>query len=268
MSRNLRHMGAPRCSSFHCGGRCARRHVLSALAVLVWTAALAVVLMPRPVEAEPRWLIDLLPGGPPEVIYYVDTEQRAIALTIDDGPDPETTSRILDVLHTNGAKATFFIITDHVDGSEAIIRRMIAEGHEIGNHLTQDRPSIRLDPQEFEQALREAHAVLSRFAEVRWFRPGSGWFDDEMVQIAWDKYRYRLVLGSVYPMDAQLHSPRFAATYILRSVEPGSIVVLHDVADRGLRTVDTLERVLPELRARQYQVLTLSELMQLRSIEN
>jgi peptidoglycan/xylan/chitin deacetylase (PgdA/CDA1 family) len=218
-----------------------------------WTQALG----------EPRWLIDLLPGSPPDVTYYVNTDQRAIALTIDDGPDTETTPRILDLLDAHGAKATFFVVSDRVAGSEAVLRRMVDEGHEIGNHLTRDRASIQLSPEQFERALGESHEILSRHANVRWFRPGSGWFNEVMVEIARNKYAYRLALGSVYPIDAQIHAPSLAASYILWSVEPGSIVVLHDVGDRGRRTFATLERVLPKLNARNYRLVTLSTLVAL-----
>lgn len=217
---------------------------------LAWTQALG----------EPRWLIDLLPGSSPDVTYYVNTDQRVIALTIDDGPDAETTPRILDLLDAHRAKATFFVISDRVTGSEAVLRRMVVEGHEIGNHLTRDRPSIRLSPEEFASALGKSHEILSRHARVRWFRPGSGWFNETMVEIARNKYAYRLALGSVYPIDAQIHAPSLAASYILWSVEPGSIVVLHDVGDRGWRTIAILERVLPELKARDYRLVTLSTL--------
>jgi peptidoglycan/xylan/chitin deacetylase (PgdA/CDA1 family) len=227
---------------------------------LALPAAIAFSLAWAQALGEPRWLIDLLPGGPPDVTYYVNTDQRAIALTIDDGPDAQTTPRILDLLNAHGAKATFFVISGRVAGNEAILRRMVDEGHEIGNHLTQDRPSIKLSAEEFARALGKSHEILSRHASVRWFRPGSGWFNEEMVDIGWKKYAYRLALGSVYPIDAQIHAPALAASYILWSVEPGSIVVLHDVGDRGRRTIATLERVLPELKARNYRLVTLSAL--------
>ncbi len=211
-------------------------------------------------QAEPRWLIDVLPGSSPEVTYYINTNQRVIALTIDDGPDAQTTPRILDLLAAHDAKATFFVISSRISGQEAIVRRIAAEGHEIGNHLAQDRPSIKLSIKEFARALGDSHEILSRYGSVRWFRPGSGWFNEAMVEIAREKYAYRLALGSVYPLDAHIHAPALAARYILWSVEPGSIVILHDAGDRGLRTIATLQRVLPKLAARGYRLVTLSDM--------
>jgi peptidoglycan/xylan/chitin deacetylase (PgdA/CDA1 family) len=72
---------------------------------------------------------------------------------------------------------------------------------------------------------------------------------------------YRVVLGSVYPFDAQLAFPGFLAWYVLRNVRPGAILVLHDGAERGGRTAEVLEKVLPVLRERGYRVVTVSELL-------
>jgi peptidoglycan/xylan/chitin deacetylase (PgdA/CDA1 family) len=72
----------------------------------------------------------------------VDTRAKAVALTLDDGPDAATTPAILDLLRQHGARATFLLITSRVPGNEELVRRMLAEGHEIGNHMPRDEPSI------------------------------------------------------------------------------------------------------------------------------
>ncbi len=194
------------------------------------------------------------------MLYFIETEESLVALTIDDGPDPETTPSILQLLARHHARATFFLISDRVDGNAALVRRAVAEGHELGNHLTRDEPSIALSSDEFAEALREAHATLARFAPVRWVRPGSGWYDREMLSII-AAHGYRAALGSVYPYDALIPSSRFAAQHVLRKVRPGSIIILHDGGARGARTAQTLEAILPELARRGLQVVTLSELI-------
>ena len=75
---------------------------------------------------------------------------------------------------------------------------------------------------------------------------------------------YGTALGDVFPFDPQIPSSRFHAWYILQTVRPGSVIVLHDAGDRGERTAATLETVLPALRERGYRVVTLSELEALR----
>jgi peptidoglycan/xylan/chitin deacetylase (PgdA/CDA1 family) len=206
----------------------------------------------------PRWLVDPIAARAPGCIYRVSTRERAVALTIDDGPAAATPA-ILRVLRENDAHATFFLISSHVSGREAIVKQLVAQGHELGHHMTRDEPSIRLEPAAFETDVAQAGAVIGQFASVRWLRPGSGWYTPRMVTTI-ERAGYRCALGTVYPLDAQIPWPAFAWSYILGNVRPGGIIVLHDGAARGRRTVRTLERVLPELRARGYRVVTLSEL--------
>lgn len=198
----------------------------------------------------------------PRVLYSVATSARVVALTIDDGPDALTTPPILDLLQRHGAHATFFIITSRVAGNESLLRRMAADGHELGNHLFRDEPSIKLPPEEFERQLLEGDALLSEFGAVRWVRPGSGHYDARMLATV-AQHGYRCALGSVYPFDPQIRWSWFSRRFILGTVQPGSVIILHDWGSRGRRTLQTLSKVLPELRERGYRVVTLTELERL-----
>lgn len=140
-----------------------------------------------------QWKVSHLVRDNPQVLYRVETRAKAIALTIDDGPDAATTPEILSVLERNGAHATFFIITSRVPGNEELLRRIVAEGHELGNHLLQDEPSLKLPPAEFERQLVKSHDVLSPFATVRWFRPGSGKYEARMLATL-EAHGYRCAL--------------------------------------------------------------------------
>jgi peptidoglycan-N-acetylglucosamine deacetylase len=194
-----------------------------------------------------------------EVLFHVDTRERRIALTIDDGPHPDLTPQILDLLAEHDAPATFFLIGERIPGNESLLNRIVAEGHELGNHLMTDRASIKLEPDDFERQLADAHALISPYGPVRWFRPGSGWYNGPMLERI-RPYNYRAVVGSVYPYDAQFSSTEFAASYILGNVQPGSIIVLHDGEDDRETTIETLRRILPALKKRGYQFQTLTEL--------
>jgi peptidoglycan/xylan/chitin deacetylase (PgdA/CDA1 family) len=212
----------------------------------------------------PRWLVPRIAARSPGCLFAVATRERVVALTLDDGPDAAHTPEVLRLLRAHGARATFFLISGRVAGQEPTVSAIVAEGHEIGNHLTRDEPSIRLASAEFEAAAREAGAVLARFAPVRWLRPASGWFDSTMLGTL-GRLGYRCALGSVYPYAPHVPSSRFAAAYILANVRPGAVIVLHEGGARGRRTVEALRRVLPALRARGYRVVTLSELDRLRA---
>jgi peptidoglycan/xylan/chitin deacetylase (PgdA/CDA1 family) len=198
----------------------------------------------------------------PRVLYSVATSAPVVTLTIDDGPDPLTTPPLLDLLERHGARATFFIITSRVAGNEALLRRMVANGHELGNHLFRDEPSVKLPPDEFERQLLSSDALLSRFGPVRWVRPGSGRYNSHMLETI-AGHGYQCALGSVYPFDPQIRWSWFSRRFILGTVEPGSVIILHDWGSRGRRTLKTLSTVLPELRARGYSIVPLSELERL-----
>jgi peptidoglycan/xylan/chitin deacetylase (PgdA/CDA1 family) len=182
-----------------------------------------------------------------------------VALTLDDGPDSVHTPEILELLRAHGARATFFLISGHVPGNERLVEKIVADGNEIGNHLTRDEPSYRLTDEEFAATAREAGTVLGRFGNVRWLRPASGWYTGAMVATM-EQQGYRCALGSVYPYDAQLSSASLSAAYIMTNVRPGSVIILHEGGDRGRSTVEVLRRVLPALRDRGYRVVSLSEL--------
>jgi peptidoglycan/xylan/chitin deacetylase (PgdA/CDA1 family) len=203
--------------------------------------------------------LGLFGNADPRVFYGREIGERLIALTIDDAPDLESTPRILAALRAHDAHATFFVIGGQVPGSEALIRQIVEDGHEIGNHMARDEKSVDLDPDEFERRLLLTQAELSRFAPVRWFRPGSGYYSEAMLDVL-DRHGLRCALGTVYPLDAQIRWGWLVRSWIDWRAEPGAVVILHDRGRRGLRTASTLDRVLPRLREEGYRTVTLSAL--------
>jgi peptidoglycan/xylan/chitin deacetylase (PgdA/CDA1 family) len=226
----------------------------------IGAAALVILLLIAGVVVfQPRWLMAWLAKWSPDGVYFVETEKQTVALTIDDGPDAVATPKILDLLRQHAAHATFFFITGRVPGNEEIVLRTVQEGHELANHSTKDEPCILLTSSEFERRFLEAHEVLSRYADLRWFRPGSGWYSKKMLSVI-HRHGYRCALGSVYPFDPQIPSAWFIKWHVLRGVQPGSIIVLHDRGARGERTIAVLRAILPELKRRGFRVVTLSQL--------
>ncbi len=210
-------------------------------------------------HAEPRWLVRALPGSYPEIVYFVPTALCAIGLTIDDGPDPDTTPAILDVLTRHGATATFFLLGDSVAGNEALVRRMLADGHELGHHMTEDEVTVRLSDADLERKFLSAALVLEAFGPVQWFRAGSARYDDRILALTRSR-GYRIAMASVFPVDTLVDEPSRVADFDAAMVQPGSIVVLHDRGERGQRTVQTLDLLLPRLAARGYQVSSIGAL--------
>ncbi len=219
--------------------------------------------------SQSRWLFTLATRIRPGALYAVNLPAspetpKVIALTIDDGPS-SATADILAVLERYDASATFFNISGHLPGHEAVVQQTVAAGHELGNHMSADQPSIRMTSAEFEADLLVAERAALPYlkgAALRWLRPGMGWYSADMVSIA-QRHGYRLVLGSVFPYDTHIPSSAFAIAFILATVSPGDIIVLHDGEGRGDRTVKTLERILPALQERGYVITTVTGLTEM-----
>lgn len=226
--------------------------VISIATAIVLAFLLIVVFQPIPVL---RWLARRSPG----VLYFVNTQEKVVALTIDDVPHPQVTPEILDSLKENGARATFFVIGQYARENEEILARARREGHELGNHLMRDFPAVRLSPEQLSQELAEVDAMIRPTGSTKWFRPGSGWYSRRMIEQA-EGRGYRCALGSVYPFDNALRNESAIARYVSSQVFPGAIIILHDGKPERTRTAAVLRRVLPELKAKGYRVVTLSEL--------
>jgi len=222
-------------------------HLLGMVSVIA-----AALLRPGPVI---RWLSRRFP----DVLFEQANAGPLVALTFDDSPHATLTPRILDVLDAHDARATFFVIGEHVAGNEDIVRRLIDEGHELGNHMMSDAPSARLSSAEFERQLLQTHEVLAAFGPVRWFRPGHTWFNRRMLDQL-HRHGYRCAMASAYAFEFLPISAPYAAQQILLTVRPGGVIILHDAAADQDRTVAVLERILPALHRRGYRVVTVSKL--------
>lgn len=216
------------------------------------SVAASALLRPGPVV---RWLSRRFP----DVLFQQVKAGPLVALSFDDSPHAASTPRILDVLAEHDAHATFFMIGEHVADNEEIVRRLIAEGHELGNHMMTDAPSARLPAAEFERELLQTHELLARFGPVRWFRPGHGWFNRRMLDQI-HRHGYRCAMASTYALEFLPVSAPYAARHILLNVRPGGLIILHDGVPDLERTIAVLQRILPALRRRGYRVVTVSEL--------
>jgi peptidoglycan/xylan/chitin deacetylase (PgdA/CDA1 family) len=218
----------------------------------------------------------------PGAIFYQPTEEKIIALTIDDAPTPNdleerSTDRILAAIADHNreradlatpVKATFFLITGHLQPNSSLIERLIAQGHEIANHGTQDLRTSQLAAAAFARQFREANDILSRLAgqAPRWYRPGQAFYNQSMRSFLqkFPGYESRFALASMIPLDTGegTNHPRFTTWYISQFIFPGSILVLHGGSfQRDNNTAIVLKNLLAKLHDRGYQVVTLSQLV-------
>lgn len=227
---------------------------------VVVTIVLGLGLITSAVKAVPTLVVEWARHATPEVFFYADPVDPVIALSIDDGPSTAT-PEILEVLDEYGVRATFFVIGEHVREMPQLARELVDDGHELGHHMMTDEPSKDLAPKIFDAHLAQMDSILDDLGGSQIFRPGSGWYDDRMVERA-ASLGYRTVLGSVYPFDAQVSSPSLASWYVSSLAGRGSVIVLHDGPERGLRTADVLRTILPDLISRGYRVVPVSELIE------
>jgi peptidoglycan/xylan/chitin deacetylase (PgdA/CDA1 family) len=194
-----------------------------------------------------------------EVLWSVRSSTRVVALTFDDGPHPATTPALVDLLDRYRARATFFLIGVNASRHEDLVRQIVDSGHELGNHLLSDYPSILLSATEFQAQLLGVDATLRRFGTVRYFRPGSGFFTPRMLRIAADS-GYRCALGTISTLDINSRNPQSVARRIAGKVRPGDVVVLHEGSPDRTRIVTVVESLLADLTARGYRFVTLTEM--------
>lgn len=177
----------------------------------------------------PRFWISILKLNS-SVLYFNHStlSKNKIALTFDDTPS-KSTNAILDILLQYNLKATFFIISSNITSEyEPIMQRIVREGHHLGNHLTEDKASIKYTAAEFEQHLLTCHRKLQTYqTSVKYLRPGSGWYNSTILTIA-KKHDYQVTLGSVYPHDAQLKWSLLNSFYVKQKCQSGDIIILHD----------------------------------------
>ncbi len=223
--------------------------LLGAVAV-IWTLV-------RP----PDWVLRKVATQYPGVVFRIDTDERAIALTIDDAPHPDVTPGLLRELRANGVKATFFIIGSYAETYPELVDSIRAGGHELANHLFTDRMSAGLSDEEFVNELMRTDASIQPTSPPRWCRPGSAVVTPRIIRLM-NENGYTPVVGTAYPIDLYTGVDLTVAQF-LENVRPGAILVLHDGGPSRQDNVEVLARLLPRLKEKGYRLTTLTELSRL-----
>lgn len=202
-------------------------------------------------------LLRLLPNS--LVVTRLRSREKVLYLTFDDGPDPDFTPPILELLQRHGATASFFLIGDRIDGERALVQRLVDAGHQLGNHSwTHPFMSDLSLPAQLDQIDR-TDAKLAEFdGRARHpFRPPCGVLP---LNLLWHYARDRRTIA-YWSYDSHDYEKRPAAEIapLLQADPPvaGDVVLMHD--DNG-DTVDLLATVLPQWRQQGYQVRALPEL--------
>lgn len=202
-------------------------------------------------------------------IYHVKSPHKVVALTFDDGPSPEWTPKILDELKKADIKATFFMLGEHVERYPQIARRVVEEGHEIGNHTYDHHVLIYYTTQELEREIRDCEKVIRDITgqTTRYFRPPKAWLTmQEKKKI--DGMGYRTVLWTLNSKDWVTFDGKYIVGYLLGHIKPGDILLFHDsggvfTAEGGNRqeTVKSISLLAEKLKKKGYSFVTITELL-------
>ncbi|MBU5423334.1 polysaccharide deacetylase family protein [Cellulomonas hominis] len=167
---------------------------------------------------------------PLSALVCVDTLEPVVALTFDDGPDPAHTPGILDVLARHGAHATFFVLSEHAEQHPEIVRRIVAEGHELGLHSRDHRRRLAQVPYaEAMEVVAESRRVVEAVAgrRVHLFRPPYGSHTVRQRR-GWARQGLRVVLWSSSVEDWYHGEQDEMERRAYASLHPGAIILMHD----------------------------------------
>ncbi len=224
-----------------------------------WQAFLGDVSYAVAVERLGPWLTE-------RVFWRLETDQKKVALTFDDGPNDRYTPDLLELLASRGAPATFFLVGRHLEQFPAVARAAVAAGHEIGNHtyshvslLFMPSAEIVAEVQRTDRLIRELLGIQAHL-----MRPPMGLFSKRVVRLV-GEMGYQTVVGDVYPRDPHEPGSRKIVDRVLERVRPGSVIILHDGGntdhfDRS-HTVQAVAEIIPALRGEGYEFVRVSDLL-------
>jgi peptidoglycan/xylan/chitin deacetylase (PgdA/CDA1 family) len=200
-----------------------------------------------------------------KVLCSVATSEKRTALTFDDGPNPNHTPPLLDILKAKGIRATFFLVGRRVRRHPEIARRIAAEGHEIGNHGFHHIPMNILVSSLLEREVAGAERVIHETTQIRprYFRPPMGWINPIGLRVV-RRMGYEPVIGTIHPRDFTRPGTEVIVERVLERIAPGAIIILHDGGwwsgvDRS-QTVEAVDRITDLLGREGYRFETLSQL--------
>lgn len=171
------------------------------------------------IEQPPEFVRKLYPGA----VWRMDPQVKAVYLTFDDGPIPEVTPWVLDLLDRHSIKATFFMVGDNIRKHPEVFQQVVNRGHRIGNHTFNHIQGIKFSPAKYMANAEQANVMM----ETDLFRPPHG-------HMFWGQYlklrqRYKIIMWDLVTRDysKKLRGPQVLAN-VMRYARNGSIITFHD----------------------------------------
>ena len=179
----------------------------------------------------------------PKRIWSIPNTENNVFLTFDDGPIPEVTTWVLDLLKDFHAKATFFCIGENIERHPTIFKRIVDEGHSIGNHTFNHLNGWQTRTNDYIDNCDQIERLLNPVQDVKLFRPPYGRLTLKQSELL-QKKGYKIYMWDVLSGDfSKKVSPDKCLQNVKKNVTPGSIVVFHD----SLKAEKNLRYVLPKI---------------------
>lgn len=198
------------------------------------------------IERPPKIMRTLTPGG----IFRMEhpAGEKKVYLTFDDGPIPEVTPRLLDLLDRYSVKGTFFMVGDNVRKYPDLYREVLKRGHRVGNHTMHHLQGLHTWSPNYLRDVLEA----SRLIDSNLFRPPHGWL--KIRQALALRKKYRIVMYDLVTRDYSRHlTAEDVYQNVVRYARPGAIIVFHDSLKSLPRLFDALPRSIEWLQEQGYE---------------
>lgn len=194
----------------------------------------------------------------PGLMYRRATNQKQIYLTFDDGPTPEITPWVLDVLEREQVKATFFCVGSQIEKYPDIFKQILEAEHQIGNHSYVHEKGWQIPAHLYKESIDKTEQLIVKHTySSKLFRPPYGRVTPKQIKLL-KQARYEIVMWSLLTGDFSVKlNPEQALAYLIQKSHPGDIVVFHD----SRKAFNNLKIILPEyirqLKKRQFKFATL-----------
>lgn len=204
----------------------------------------------------------VLSGSIPARLTYsrINVDGPYIAMTFDDGPSGPNTPRLLDLAAKKHIKLTFFLIGQNAQHYPDLVRRELAEGHEVGNHSWTHPVLSKMSDSGVRAELQKTQDAIIAATGYRpiLFRPPYGALTPSQKLWIAREFGFKIILWDVDPLDWKRPGPSIVAQRIIAATRPGSIILSHDIHSQ---TVDAMPEVFDTLLAKGYKFVTVSELI-------
>ncbi|MDY6932981.1 MAG: polysaccharide deacetylase family protein [Spirochaetota bacterium] len=200
-----------------------------------------------------------------KIINRINTSEKIVALTFDDGPTIKHTDQIIEILNSTNIKATFFLVGKYIEENPQEFKKIVDHGHEIGNHSYSHKLMIIKSYKSIAKEIKKTNNLIKQlgYRGETYFRPPYG---KKLFILPYylDKNNITTITYDVAP-DSYLDvsaSPTQISDYVVNNTNPGSIILLHIMFKSYISSMKAVPDIINRLRVRGYRFVTITELIE------